>query len=181
VTEQHTDIPLLIDGCKKNERKAQEALYRHFYPFAAAIALRYVKNNDDMADVVSLSFIKLFKALPAFDTRRGSFHAWVKTIVIHEALDVIKARSKYTDSHEVADAEEIPVNNTALDKVSIGEIMNMIQKLPPATHAVFVMYVVEGYNHREIAQQLNISEGTSKWHLSEARKSLKQQLEQNFK
>jgi RNA polymerase sigma factor (sigma-70 family) len=79
----------------------------------------------------------------------------------------------------VADAEEIAVDNTALDRMSIGEIMTMIRKLPPATHAVFVMYVMEGYNHREIAQQLNISEGTSKWHLSEARKSLKQQLENN--
>jgi RNA polymerase sigma factor (sigma-70 family) len=179
VSEQQTDISLLIEGCKRNERKAQEALYRHFYPFAAAIALRYVKSNDDMADVVSMAFIKLFKALPVFDTKRGSFHAWFKTIVIHEALDLIKAQSKHTDSQEVADAEEIPADNTALDRISIGEIMNMIQKLPPATHAVFVMYVVEGYNHREIAQQLNISEGTSKWHLSEARKSLKQQLEQN--
>lgn len=179
MNESHIDISFLIEGCKRNERKAQEALYRHFYPFAAAIALRYVKSNDDMADVVSLAFIKLFKALPAFDTKRGSFHAWFKTIVIHEALDHLKAWSKFTDSREVADAEEIAVDNTALDRMSIGEIMTMIRKLPPATHAVFVMYVMEGYNHREIAQQLNISEGTSKWHLSEARKSLKQQLEQN--
>jgi RNA polymerase sigma-70 factor (ECF subfamily) len=181
LSAQQPDISLLLEGCKRNERKAQEALYRHFYPFAAAIALRYVKNNDDMADVVSLAFIKLFKALPVFDTKRGSFHAWFKTIVIHEALDHIKSRSKYTDNHEVADAEEIAVDNTALDNISIGEIMNMIRKLPPATHAVFVLYVMEGYNHREIAQQLNISEGTSKWHLSEARRSLKQQLEQNKK
>lgn len=132
-----------------------------------------------MADVVSLAFIKLFKALPRFDTNRGSFHAWFKTIVIHEALDHLKAHSKFTDNHEAEDAEEIAVDNTALDRISTGEIMNMIQKLPPATHAVFVLYVMEGYNHREIAQQLNISEGTSKWHLSEARRSLKQQLEQN--
>jgi RNA polymerase sigma factor (sigma-70 family) len=179
VSEQHIDISFLIEGCKRNERKAQEALYRHFYPFAAAIALRYVKSNDDMADVVSLAFIKLFKALPAFDTKRGSFHAWFKTIVIHEALDHIKAWSKFTESREVADAEEIAVDNTALDRMSIGEIMTMIRKLPPATHAVFVMYVMEGYNHKEIAQQLNISEGTSKWHLSEARRSLKQQIEQH--
>jgi len=178
VSEPQTDISFLIEGCKKNERKAQEALYRHFYPFAAAIALRYVKSNDDMADVVSLAFIKLFKAITTFDTKRGTFHAWFKTIVIHEALDHLKAQSKF-DNKEMADAEEISVDNTALDRMSTGEIMNMIQKLPPATHAVFVLYVMEGYNHREIAQQLNISEGTSKWHLSEARRSLKQQIEQN--
>jgi RNA polymerase sigma-70 factor (ECF subfamily) len=179
VSEQQIDISSIIEGCKRNERKAQEALYRHFYPFAATIALRYVKSNDDMADVVSLAFIKLFKALPTFDTRRGTFHAWFKTIVIHEALDHLKAHSKFIDSQEVTGAEEISVDNTALDRMSTGEIMNMIQKLPPATHAVFVLYVMEGYNHREIAQQLNISEGTSKWHLSEARRSLKQQIQQN--
>ena len=120
----------------------------------------------------------MFKALATFDTKRGTFHAWFKTIVIHEALDHLKAQSKF-DNKEMADAEEISVDNTALDRMSTGEIMNMIQKLPPATHAVFVLYVMEGYNHREIAQQLNISEGTSKWHLSEARRSLKQQIEQN--
>lgn len=173
---QEIDITPLIEGCKRNERKAQEALYRHFYSFAATIALRYVKSNEDMADVVSLSFIKLFKALHTFDTARGSFHAWFKTIVIHEALDHIKAESKFTTSEEIDVVEEVGVNNTALDRISIGEIMRMIQKLPPATHAVFVLYVVEGYNHKEIAQQLNISEGTSKWHLSEARKLLKQQI-----
>ena len=178
MNEPQTDISLLIEGCKRNERKAQEALYRHFYPFAAAIALRYVKSNDDMADVVSLAFIKLFKAITTFDTKRGTFHAWFKTIVIHEALDHLKAQSKF-DNQEMADAEDISVDNTALDRMSTGEIMNMFQKLPPATHAVFVLYVMEGYNHREIAQQLNISEGTSKWHLSEARRSLKQQIEQN--
>ena len=155
MSAQQTDILLLIEGCKKNERKAQEALYRHFYPFAAAIALRYVSANDDMADVVSLAFIKLFKALPTFDTKRGSFHAWFKTIVIHEALDHIKAFSKFSDNHEVDDAIEIAVDNTALDRMSIGEIMNMIHKLPPATHAVFVMYVMEGYNHFEVMERLS--------------------------
>ena len=179
MSEQQIDIPALIAGCKRNERKAQEALYRHFYPFAAAIALRYVKSNDDMADVVSQAFVKLFKALPSFDTKRGSFHAWFKTIVINESLNYLKAQTKYAEHKEVTDAEEIAVDNSALDRMSAGEIMNMIQKLPPATHAVFVLYVMEGYNHKEIAAQLNISEGTSKWHLSEARKSLKQQIEQN--
>lgn len=132
-----------------------------------------------MADVVSQAFIKLFKALPSFDAKRGSFHAWFKTIVINESLNYIKAHAKHSDSKEMADAEEVAVDNSALDRMSAGEIMNMIQKLPPATHAVFVLYVMEGYNHKEIAGQLNISEGTSKWHLSEARKSLKQQIEKN--
>jgi RNA polymerase sigma-70 factor (ECF subfamily) len=63
-----------------------------------------------------------------------------------------------------------------IEQISAGDILQLVQKLPPATHAVFVLYVVEGYNHREIAEQLQISEGTSKWHLSEARRSLQKML-----
>ncbi|HEX2606858.1 MAG TPA: RNA polymerase sigma factor [Flavisolibacter sp.] len=171
------DIEALLEGCLNNNRKAQEGLYRQFYPFAMTIALRYSRDEHDAADILSHAFVKVFKSIRTFDPLKGSLHAWIKRIVVNEGLDHIKTRSRFSEAVEVESAPEPEINNAALEEMGAEEIMKLIQKLPPATHAVFVLYAVEGFNHREIGERLNISEGTSKWHLSEARKTLQKQLE----
>jgi RNA polymerase sigma factor (sigma-70 family) len=171
------DIPTLLEGCLANNRRAQEALYRHFYGFAMAIALRYSRDEMDAADIMSHAFVKIFKSLHTYDASKGSLHAWIKRIVVNEGLDHIKSRGRFSENVEVETVAEPEINGNVLDDMGAEEIMKLIQKLPPATHAVFILYAVEGYNHREIAEKLGISEGTSKWHLSEARKTLQKQLQ----
>lgn len=175
--QEALNIPELIEGCKVNDRKAQELLYQQFYGFAMTIAMRYSRDEADAADIMSLAFVKVFKGIYTFDSNKGSLHAWIKRIVINEALDHIKTRHRFVSREEMeAAVEEAKVDNSAIDKLNATEVMTMIQQLPPATHAVFVLYVIDGYNHREIASRLGISEGTSKWHLSEARKTLQKKL-----
>jgi RNA polymerase sigma-70 factor (ECF subfamily) len=152
-------------------------LYEQFYEFAMTIALRYSRDEMDAADIMSHAFVKIFKSIRSFDAAKGSLHAWIKRIVVNEGLDHIKSRGRFSENVEVETVAEPSINNAALEEMGAEEIMKLIQKLPPATHAVFVLYAVEGYNHREIGERLNISEGTSKWHLSEARKTLQKQLE----
>ena len=171
------DIELLLSGCLANNRKAQEGLYRQFYGFAMNIALRYSRDEHDAADIMSHAFVKVFKSIKSFDPTKGSLHAWIKRIVVNEGLDHIKTRNRFSENVEVETVAEPEINNSALEQMGAEEIMNLIKKLPPATHAVFVLYAVEGYNHREISEQLGISEGTSKWHLSEARKTLQKQVQ----
>jgi RNA polymerase sigma factor (sigma-70 family) len=170
------DIQEMLDGSLANKRKAQEALFRHFYGFAMTIALRYSRDDMDAADIVSHAFVKIFKSIHSFDTGKGSLYAWIKKIVVNEGLDHIKSRTRFSDNVELETVPEPQINNSVIEQMGAEEIMEIVKKLPPATHAVFVLYAVEGYNHREIGQKLNISEGTSKWHLSEARKFLQQQL-----
>src|SRR5215203_359806 len=170
------DIQEMLNGSLANKRKAQEALFRHFYGFAMTIALRYSRDEMDAADIVSRAFVKIFKSIHSFDSSKGSLHAWIKKIVVNEGLDHIKSRTRFSDNVELETVPEPPINNSVIEQMGAEEIMEIVKKLPPATHAVFVLYAVEGYNHREIGQKLNISEGTSKWHLSEARKFLQQQL-----
>jgi RNA polymerase sigma factor (sigma-70 family) len=170
------DIQEMLDGSLANKRKAQEALFRHFYGFAMTIALRYSRDEMDAADIVSHAFIKIFKSIHSFDSSKGSLHAWIKRIVVNEGLDHIKSRTRFSENVELETVPEPHINNSVIEQMGAEEIMEIVKKLPPATHAVFVAYAVEGYNHREIAEKLNISEGTSKWHLSEARKFLQQQL-----
>ncbi len=172
------DIEALLEGCLANNRRAQEQLYRQFYGFAMSIALRYSRDEHDAADIMSHAFVKVFKSIRSYDNTKGSFHAWIKRIIINEGLDHIKTRQRFSEAVELETVTEPAINNSALDQLGADEIMDLVKKLPPATHAVFVLYVVDGYNHREIASHLKISEGTSKWHLSEARKILSTQLEQ---
>ena len=176
ITVEH-DIDLLLEGCLANNRRAQEELYRQFYGFAMTIALRYSRDEHDAADIMSHAFVKVFKSIRSYDSKKGSLHAWIKKIVMNEGLDHIKGRKRFSDNVDVETIAEPEVNNAALELMGSEEIMNIIKRLPPATHAVFILYAVEGYNHREISERLGISEGTSKWHLSEARKTLQQKLE----
>jgi RNA polymerase sigma-70 factor (ECF subfamily) len=170
------DITLAIQGCLSNNRKAQELLYRLCYSFAAKIAMRYSRDDQDAADILSHAFVKVFKHIHQYDAAKGSFYAWLKRIVVNEGLDHIKSRNRFDSPTELDAAEEVPINHSVIEQMEAGEILQLVQKLPPTTHAVFVLYAVEGYNHREIGEKLNISEGTSKWYLSEARKSLQQML-----
>ncbi len=140
-----------------------------------AIAMRYATDEQEAADILTQSFLKMFRSLQSFDSTKGNLHGWLKRIIINEALDHIKQRSRFT-SIELEAAEEPMVQNSIIEKNDAAAILQLIRQLPPATHAVFVLYAIDGYTHREIATQLNISEGTSKWHLSEARKILQQKL-----
>ncbi len=166
----------LLEGCLSNDRKAQKLLYQQFYEFAMTIAMRYSRDEMDAGDIMSHAFVKIFKSIRSYDNTKGSLHAWIKRIVVNEGLDHIKSRERFSENVELETVEEPPINNSVLEQMGAEEIMELIAKLPPATHAVFVLYAVEGYNHREIAEKLGISEGTSKWHLSEARKTLQKQL-----
>ncbi|HEX8331326.1 MAG TPA: RNA polymerase sigma factor [Segetibacter sp.] len=172
-----TDIQELVDGCLANNRKAQETLYRYFYGFAMTIALRYSRDEMDAADIMSHAFVKVFKSMHTFDSSKGNLHSWIKRIVVNEGLDHMKSRSRFSENVEIETVEEPTIDNAVLEQMGADEIMELVKKLPPATHAVFVLYAVEGYNHREIAERVKISEGTSKWHLSEARKTLQKQLQ----
>lgn len=173
---QEQDISLLIEGCLANNRKAQEQLYRLFYGFAMSIAMRYARSEADAADIMSHAFVKIFKSMHTYDASKGTMYAWIKRIVANEGIDYIKSQSKFNPL-ELEEVMAPSIDNSVIARLEAEDIMATIKKLPPATHAVFILYVMEGHTHKEIAVKLNISEGTSKWHLSEARKILKQTLQ----
>jgi RNA polymerase sigma factor (sigma-70 family) len=176
VTTTDFDIEELLQGCRNNQRRAQEQLYRQFYRFAMTIALRYSRDEMDAADIVSHAFVKIFKSIHAYDSSKGALQTWIKKIIINEGLDHIKARERFSQNVELETVAEPVISNSILEQMGADEIMKLIHKLPPATHAVFILYAVEGYTHKQIAEKLQISDGTSKWHLSEARKFLQEQL-----
>ncbi len=172
---EEQELHNILKDCQGGNRKAQEKLYRHFYAFAMSIAMRYGRDEHQAADIMSHAFVKMFRSIQTFDAVKGNFHGWLKKIIINEALDLLKAESRFS-SKELPAAEEPSISSAVIEKTDAAAIMHLVRQLPPATHAVFVLYVVEGYAHKEIANILQIKEGTSKWHLSEARKILQQKL-----
>jgi RNA polymerase sigma factor (sigma-70 family) len=170
------DIQALVDGCKKNDRKAQELFYKRFYAAMASLCIRYISNQQDAMQVLNDGFLKVFKSIQTYDAVKASLYTWIRKIMINTAIDFLRKRPILYTTDISAVCEETAIENSAVHKMDADKLLSLIKKLPKATQLVFNLYTVEGYNHREIAEILNISEGTSKWHLSDARKQLKQSI-----
>lgn len=167
-------IDSIINGCKAGNRKAQEQLYRSFYRAMMSLCLRYTKNENDAMEVLNSGFYKVYKNIQRYDSLQGSLYTWIRAIIVNSCLDFIKKKERDFSTQEINSDTETYVGPEAIEKMNAMELLGLIRQLPPATQAVFNLYVIEGYNHREIARLLGISEGTSKWHLSEARKQMQQ-------
>jgi RNA polymerase sigma-70 factor (ECF subfamily) len=158
----------------RNDRRAQEELYKRFYPAVMALCLRYVRDSHDAVEVVNDSYLKVFRHLDRYDATKGAFYTWIKTIVINTALDSLRRQKAIRDKEMLPDQEEEPgIDNDALAKMSGDELLNAIFQLPVTTRLVFNLYNIDGYSHREIGHLLSISEGTSRWHLNDGRRQLK--------
>lgn len=166
----------LIKGCQKGDRKAQEALYKDYYRAMATICMRYMRNEEDAVEVLNNGFLKVFKNIDRYDATKGALYTWIRTIVVNSCLDFIRSKHGSENHAELTDATEAHIPAEAVSQMKTNELLQLVRRLAPATQAVFNLYVIEGYNHKEIGQLLGISDGTSKWHLSAARKTLQQML-----
>ena len=158
----------LINGCLNDDRRMQEELYRRFSPRMYAVCLRYAGNAEEAEDILQEGFIKVFKKLDSFRSE-GSFEGWVRRIFVNTAIEHFR-RKRYL--MPVTEKEENTLEGkyvSVLDSLAEKDIISLVQELSPGYRTVFNMYVVEGYTHKEIADMLGISEGTSKSQLSRAK------------
>lgn len=176
MTGEEQEIQNILEGCKRDDRKAQEQLYRNYYRAMVTLCLRYTKNETDALEVLNTGFYKVYKNIHKYDAAKASLYTWIRTIIINSCLDFIRSKQTLSGAGELEQAAHIHVPPAVIGKMSAREILTLVRQLPPATQAVFNLYVIEGYSHTEIATIANISEGTSKWHLSEARKKLQQMI-----
>jgi RNA polymerase sigma-70 factor (ECF subfamily) len=161
---------------------AQEHLYRRCYPAMIRICLRYCNGMQDIAGgIYNQAMLKVFRNLEQF-SGKGEFEGWVRRIVVNTCIDHCRTGVKFQPS-ELNDnsADLLPIIPEAYNRIGGTEITKLIHELPKNTGLVFNLFVLEGYKHEEIGKILGISPGTSKWHMNEARKLLKQKLETLFK
>ena len=171
-----TDIEL-VRGCIVNDRMAQEQLYKQFHGPMASICMRYTRNEHDAIEVLHSGFLKVFKNIERFNPAKASLYTWIRTIMVNTAIDFLRQKSRWYISHgELERVETGGIDPEAVQRLSVQELLKLVQQLPPATQAVFNLYVIDGYTHKEIGGLLGISDGTSKWHLSEARRLMQSYL-----
>jgi RNA polymerase sigma factor (sigma-70 family) len=177
------DDSKIIEGCRSNRHKYQMALYDKYAPMLRGVCLRYVNNGADADDLLQEGFIKILKNIGNY-VETGSFKAWLKRIMVNQAINFCKQTKqlKYTDLDENSGfgAEEVnedydnrKVENRIIEaNLSSQQILSLINELPDGYRMVLNLYVIDGFTHKEIAEQLNISINTSKSQLSRARKIL---------
>lgn len=175
VAGQASELEQLIQGCIRNERASQEKLYRLFYPKMMALVRRYIDHEEQAEEVLNNGYLRAFQKIKQYNFQ-GSFEGWIRKIVFHAVADYVKQNAKYSSQIVLIEKDEL-IHKDHADKLYYDQLVRLVQSLPDATRTVFNMYVMDGYTHKEIGNIVGISEGTSKWHLSEGRRILKEKIE----
>lgn len=174
-----------VEGCARNKRESQKAIYNSFYGYAMAICDRYTSSQHDAVEILNDGFLKIFKEIhnykPLYADVINSFKGWLRKIMIYTAIDRYRKDQKHSLVTQLDNiVYHLPiVSEDAISKLSYDEIIRSIQELSPGYRSVLNLFIVEGYSHEEIANELGISVGTSKSNLSKARLQLHKILFKN--
>jgi len=169
-----TEDDALIRRCLDDDRLAQSALYKKWYNRVFSICLRYANDRDQAKNIVNETFFKIFKNLEKRQSSK-SFAGWLKRITINTCIDHVRAQTKFKFTSG-ADLPEQGIESDVVARLAAEDIIANLQRVTPASRIVFSLYIIEGYKHQGIADQLNISVSTSRWHLMNAKKEMKELL-----
>jgi len=176
------ELKKLVKDCAENNRRAQAELFKMFYGKMLAVCLRYMNDNDTAQEVLQQSFIKIFEKIEIFDFK-GSLEGWIRRIVTNTAIDAIRKakRNPFLSDDDQFFKDEVVNDFEKEEEMNIlglraDAAMEAIKQLSPAYRTVFNLYVIEDYSHKEIAEKLGVSEGTSKSNLAKAKMNLRKIL-----
>jgi RNA polymerase sigma-70 factor (ECF subfamily) len=146
------------------------------------VCFSYLPDKELAKEAFNLGFLKVFQSINNFDAKKGELGGWIRKIMIFTSIDISRSELKF-DHAKFSEKEEegVFISPQILEKLYFEDILQSIRTLPFATQTVFNLSVLDGFTHKEIGEQLNISEGTSRWHLSEAKKQLRALLETSGK
>ena len=166
----------LIEQCKKGDQRSQLVLYDNYCHAMFNVAFRYLKNEEEAKDVMQESFLKAFSKLDSF-VERMSFGAWLKRIIINQCIDVMKQKKLKTVSIENIPLEIIDDDNWSFDTtITKEQIIDSIENIPKKYSLVLMLYLIEGYDHTEISEILNIAIKTSRTQLRRGKLMLREKL-----
>lgn len=172
--QSNPELTTLIERCLKEDRVAQAKLYTLYHGKLMALCQRYFSNRDDALAALNQGFLKVFKSLKSYNPEYD-FGGWVYRIVQRTAIDLLRSQLRYeqripTEEHD----EHVGVHPEIVKKLYAEDLIQLLQKLPATSRLVFNLFALEGYPHAEIAEMLDMSVGTSKWHVNNARKLLQE-------
>jgi RNA polymerase sigma factor (sigma-70 family) len=170
----------LIERCIRLEEAACERLYRQHSGWLYSVCLRYLPSKEDAQDVLQEAFILIFKNLPAYSFN-GSFKGWMRRITVNCALGFYRRKEQVHAFTSLDDSpHQGPVDVGFLHELNAEELLYFIERLSPGRRQVFNAFAIEGYSHKEIAELLGISEGTSRSQFFDAKRELKKAIEENY-
>lgn len=170
-----SELEALISGCARNERGAQGKIYELFYPRMMGMVRRYFPAHELAEEILNNGFLRAFQKIDNYGFK-GSFEGWLRKIIFHAVSDYAKTQVKYSENILLVEKDEFVLRDAA-SSLYYDDLMKLVYELPETARVVFNMYVFDDQSHKDISKTLGISEGTSKWYLSEARKTLKQKIE----
>ncbi len=173
----------LIDACIKGAPYAQQLLYERFCDPLFIVCIRYIPAQADAEEILSDTFIRAFRSLHQFENRgKGSFQAWITRIAVNECLQFLRKQKtlRFLPSDQPV-MEQADGHINAQDLLQAKDLLHMIHHMPDGYRTVFNLYVIDGYNHKEISRLLGISENTSKTQLMKAKTFLRGKLESDGK
>lgn len=165
----------LIEGCKKKNGQAQKELYTQFSGKLYALCCRYIREKMEAEDVLIMAFTKILDRIGQYKGE-GSFEGWMKKIVVNESLTYLRRNKNMYLETDISAADREPDFDKLESHLQAEDLLKMIESLPAGYRVVFNMYAIDGYSHKEIAEQLGITENTSKSQLSRARTALQKNL-----
>lgn len=165
----------LITQCKKQDATAQGELYKQYNRILFAICLRYSPNYAEAEDNLQDAFLTIFKKVEQYNGK-GSFEGWMKRVTVNTVLQKYRKQRTFeiVDEGQIEDEAEVEIES---EEIPLDFLLKIVQELPDRYRLVFSMYVMDGYQHKEIAEMLGISDGTSKSNLARARAILKNKIE----
>lgn len=168
----------LIEGCCNNKRLSQENLYKFFYDDMYSTCLRYTDDPHFALTILNDAFLKMFKNIGQYKNTIGNFKPWLKTIIINTAIDHTRSVKKEARIINIDHLQETGNEDFELNYGwNYAEMQEHFKTLSTVTRIVINLFAIDGYSHKDIAEQLDISEATSRWHLSEARKRLRNSMQ----
>ena len=167
---------MMIQGCLANLATAQEALYSRFSPRMLGVCYRYARNREDAEDMMQEGFMKVYSQIHQF-RNAGSLEGWIRRIIVHTCINVLKKNKKFTDSVDLVHASSIHINESNIPSIlQAKQVVECIRLLPIGYRTVLNLYAIEGFSHREIGAILDIEESTSRSQYTRARALLEEIL-----
>lgn len=172
-----TELAEIIEGCKKENEKYRQMLYRKFSGFTYGVCLRFARNDFDARDIMQEGWVKIFRHISSY-SQDNSFEGWIRRIMINTAITLYRKNLKHAYQEDITDVAFSKYDREPMEDLDFTreEMMNAIKELPAGYGMVFNMYVIDGYKHKEIGEMLGIDINTSKSQLSRAKKYLQKEL-----
>jgi RNA polymerase sigma factor (sigma-70 family) len=162
----------ILKGCLQNEPAAQRELYNRYSPKMLSVCYRFAHNREDAEDMLQEGFIKVFSQMHTFGNR-GAFEGWIRRIIVHTCINILKKNKKFNESVDIIHATAIQVREESVPSiVQAKQVVECIRMLPIGYRTVLNLYAIEGYSHREIGEMLDIEESTSRSQYTRAKAML---------